>query len=115
MWIDLDASKEWGFGVIVFHVKENDIKNDASSKTKWPPRTAIEPIMYLSKLLTSADKKYWSTGLEIAGFVWVIKKVRHLVESCKYPVVIQTDHSAIVDIMRQKSIVSTSSTIRQEV
>ena len=105
LWIDLDASKEFGFGVQVFHVKGE------APKEKWPARSQIEPIMYLSRLLTSAERSYWPTELEVAGFVWTIKKIRHLVESSRYKVVIQTDHSAILDIMRQSSITSISSTI----
>ena len=128
LWIDLDASREWGFGVQIFHVKQENANMykapaDLSSKpsmksataTKWPARTAIEPIMYLSRMLTSAERNYWPTELEIAGFVWTIKKVRHLVESSKLPVVIQTDHSAILDIMKQSSITSTTSTLRMNV
>lgn len=111
LWIDLDASREWGFGVQIFHVK----KDYDGSKGKWPPRTAIEPIMFLSRMLTAAEKNYWPTELEIAGFVWTIKKVRHMVESSAQPVIIQTDHSAILDIMKQSSITSTTSTLRMNV
>lgn len=64
---------------------------------KWPPRTAIQPIMFLSRFLADAERNYWPTELEIAGFVWVVKK---------------TDHSAIVDIVKQRSIVSTTSTMQ---
>ena len=107
LWIDLDASKEFGFGAMVFHVKD-----DAKNFDKWPSRSDAEPIMFLSRLLTSAEKNYWPTELEIAGIVWTLRKVRHMVESSKQAVKIQTDHSAIIDIMRQNSIVSTSSTMR---
>ena len=72
-------------------------------------------IMYLSRILTMAERNYLPTELEIAGFVWTIKKVRHMVESSKLPVVVQTDHSAILDIMRQSSITSTTSTLRLNV
>ena len=109
LWIDLDASKEFGFGAVLFHVK------DDADDAKWPARTAMQPIMFLSRLLTDAEKNYWPTELEIAGFVWVLKKVRHLVESCRHPVIVQTDHSAILDIMKQSSITATSSTVRMNV
>ena len=64
---------------------------------------------------TSAEQNYWPTELEIAGFVWVMKKVRHMIESSRDPVVIQTDHSAILDITKQLSITSKSSTVRMNV
>ena len=107
MWVDLDASKD-GFGVRVFHVK----KGYEVPTGKWPARHAMETILFLSRELSSAEKNYWPTELEIAGFVWTIKKIRHMVESCKHPVIIQTDHSAIVDIMRKSSITATTSTVR---
>ena len=111
LWIDLDASKEFGFGVMLFHVK----KDAVIPPGKWPTRSQIEPIMFLSRLLTTAERNYWPTELEIAGFVWAIKKVRHMVESSKNPVIIQTDHSAILDLMRQSSITTTTSTMRLNV
>lgn len=110
LWIDLDASKEFGFGAQVFHVKDYDF-----STKKWPPRSAIQPIMFLSRMLSEAERNYWPTELEVAGFVWVLKKIRHLVESSKHPTIIQTDHSAILDIMKQSSITSTTSTMRMNV
>ncbi len=44
--------------------------------------------------------------------MWVVKKVRHIIESSKSNVIIQTDHSAILDILQQSSITSTTSTMR---
>ena len=65
LWIDLDASKDFGYGVIVFHVKVGVIVPIG----KWPSRNQIEPIMFLSRLLTAAEKNYWPTELEMAGLV----------------------------------------------
>ena len=110
LWIDLDASKEFGFGAVVFHSKDFDEKDP-----KWPTRSTMQPILFLSRLLAPAEQNYWPTELEIAGFVWVIKKVRHMVESSQFPVRVQTDHSAILDIFKQSSIVSTTSTMRMNV
>ena len=70
------------------------------------------PILFLSRLLTQVEKNYWPTELEIARFIWVIKKLRHLVESSRTKVIIRTDHTAIFDIMQQSMITSTSSTMR---
>jgi len=65
LWIDLDASKEFRFGVVVFHLK----KDFVISIGKWPTRTQIEPIMFLSRSLTQAERNFWPTELEVAGFV----------------------------------------------
>ena len=48
------TTSEWGFGVQIFHVK----KGFEVPKGKWPPRTAMEPIMFLSRMLTAAEKNY---------------------------------------------------------
>ncbi len=110
LWIDLDTSKEFGFDAVAFHTAEVGLH-----EAKWPSSTSMQPILFLSRLLTAAKKNYWPTELEIAGFVWVIKKLRHLVESSRASVIIQTDHSAILDIMQQSSITSTSSTMKMNV
>ncbi len=108
LWIDLDASKEFGFGAMVFHTTSGETIPEG----RWPSANIIQPILFLSKLLAPTEKNYWPTELEIAGFLWVVKKVRHIIESSKSSVIIQTDHSAIIDILQQSSITSTSSTMR---
>ena len=72
----------------------------------------MQPILILSRLLTLAKWNYWPKELEIVGFVWVVKKIRHIIKSSKSNVIIQTDHSAIIDILQQSSIKSTTSTMR---
>ena len=108
LWIDLNASKEFGFRAIVFHT----ICNEAIPEGCWPFATNIQPVLFLSRLLASAERNYRPTELEIAGFVWVVKKVRHIIESSKSSVIIKTDHFAILDILQQSSITSTTSTMR---
>lgn len=60
--VDLDASKEFGFGAMVYHVKPSA----AWDGNGYPPRKAIEPILFLSRLLGDAETRYWPTELEIA-------------------------------------------------
>ena len=108
LWIDLDASKKFDFEAIIFHTASNK----ALPEGRWLSTTLVQPIFFLSKLLTSAEKNYCSTELEIADFVWVVKKVRHIIESSKSKVIIHTDHSVIIDILQQLSITSTTLTMR---
>ena len=75
----------------------------------------MQPILFLSRLLTLAERNYWPTELEIAGFVWVIRKVQHIVELSRTKVIIQTDHTAILDILNQSSMTSTISIIQMNV
>ena len=104
LYVDLDASKAWGFAAMVYHVKEDSNKDLARPF----PRTDVQPIMFLSKMLNSAEGNYWPTELEVAGIVWVVRKIRHLVEASKGLTVIYTDHSAAVPISRQTSLSSSS-------
>lgn len=58
------------------------------------------------------ERDYWPIEIEIAGCVWVVKKVKHITKSSKSNVIIQTDHSAIIDIFQQSSIMSITLTMR---
>ena len=108
LWIDLDAFKEFGFGIIMFHTNDDA----AALSGKWLPQTSIQLIMFFSRLSTDAEQNYWPTELKIAGFIWIIMKIRHLVKLSKHKVVIQTNYSAIVNIVKQHLIVSTISTMQ---
>ena len=102
LFIDLDASKAWGFAAMIYHVK-----GDVSAEGF--PRTSVQPIMFLSKMLNQAEQNYWPTELEVAGIVWVVRKSRHMIESSKKPpTVVFTDHSAAVPISTQTSLSSSS-------
>ena len=100
LYIDLDASKEFGFGAHIYHSKEDS--------PDPPKQKSQQSILFLSRLLTDAETRYWPTELEIAGIVWVVKKIRHMIEASHHPTVIHTDHSAAVSIVRQTSLNTTS-------
>lgn len=100
LYIDIDARKE-GMGAMIFHLKTTPTSN-------LPSRSSIEPIMFLSPLLTPAETRYWPTELEMAGLVWFLRKTRHLVEAAEVPTVVYTDHGASLGIAKQ-TMLSTSS------
>lgn len=50
----LDSLKEFSIGAIVFYIKGNNNIN----RYKFPPRNLVEPILFLSRLLTPAEIKY---------------------------------------------------------
>lgn len=101
LYIDIDASKQRGFGAMIYHLKSG------ADPTK-PRRTDIEPILFLSRLLNAAESRYWPTELEMAGLVWVIKRVRHMVEASSESTVVFTDHAANPSIVRQTTLSSSS-------
>ena len=106
LFIDLDASKEFGIGAMLYYVKEAYLKD--LQPGKFPPRHAIEPVLFLSRLVTGAESRYWPTELEIAGIVWVLKKVRHIVEASSNTTVIYTDHGSALGIASQTTLTTTS-------
>lgn len=73
-------------------------------------RKQVQPILFLSRLLKGAETRYWPTEIELAGIVWVLTKVKHIVESAPKTVV-YTDHGAALDIAKKTSI-TTSSTAK---
>jgi hypothetical protein len=81
-WIDLDEFKEFDFEIIVFHVRKEFFKKI------WSTKDDIQLIMFLNRLLTIAERNYWSTELETTNLIWVIKKIRHLIQSSKKSMII---------------------------
>ena len=65
LWINLDEFKKFGFGIVAFYTAEEDVLPEG----KWSFSTSMQPILFLFRLLTAAEKNYWPTELEIAGFV----------------------------------------------
>jgi hypothetical protein len=106
LWIDLDEFKKFDFEVIVFHVTKKFFKRI------WSTKDDIQSIMFLSRLLTTIEKNYWSIELETAELIWIIKKVRHLIQSSKKSVIIQTDHAVIMNICKQTFITFINSAMR---
>jgi hypothetical protein len=106
LYLDVDTSLG-GIGVMVYHVKDDLVFPPG----KYPSRNDVEPVLFLSRLLNTAEKNYWPTELEVAGLVWAVRKVRHMIESSKSPVRVFTDHGAITGIVRQRSL-ETESTDR---
>ena len=71
--------------------------------------------MFFSKLLISVEKNYWSIELKMTALIWIIKKVKHLIEFSKFSVIIQIDHSTTIDIYKQKLITNTNFFIRSNI
>lgn len=89
LYVWIDASKSRGFGAMLFPL-------DAPWLDGQPiPIHAIAPVLYLSRLLSKAEKKYQSTEAELACLVWICRTEQRLLQSCRNPFVIITDHSTI--------------------
>jgi hypothetical protein len=101
LFIQLDASKEVGFSGICFQLADGQTWDGKSPI----PRAWIRPVLYLSKTLNTAERKYWPTELEVACLVWLVRKLRTIIGSNRVqPVHILTDHAATVGIVNQTSM-----------
>lgn len=89
LYADMDASKEFGFGVHVYHMKDSSTTGQKS----------MESILFLSKALANAETRYWPTELEVAGLVWLVRKICHMLESAENSTIIYTDHFATLGIV----------------
>ena len=70
-----------------------------------PKRSDIEPFFF-NRMFNEAETKYWPTEFEMVGLIWVIRKIRHLIETAKETTVISTDHAANISIIKQTTLAS---------
>ena len=107
LYVDLDASKEFDFDAMIYHVKEIWLRK-TFSKAEYSSRIAIESILFLSRLLTLVETRYWSIELELVDIVWVLKKIRHLVEAANFDLstIVYIDHDAALNIAKQISLIT---------
>ena len=66
-YVDLDISKESGVEAMVYHVKDWS----KASSSDFPPRPQVQPIIFFSRLLNSAEIHHWPTelnSLSLSGY-----------------------------------------------
>ncbi len=104
LFIDVDSFKKREMRIMIFHVKDDFAQEVVFN------RSNIELIMFLSKILTFVETRYWLIELEMIDIVWVMKKVRHLIETSQvFLTVIFIDHAFAFDIVKQTSLNITNS------
>ena len=57
--------------------------------------------MFLNRMFTSTEEKYWFTKLKMIDLIWLIKRIRHLIETFKHVIIIYTNHAVNLFITRQ--------------
>jgi hypothetical protein len=97
--IRMDASKERGYGAMITQIPAWSFDEEKKAATVLDPTAENydikmeKPVCYLSKRLNKHEMNYWPTELEVAGLVWTIRKIRHLVDDSD-KVFVFTDHQA---------------------
>ena len=71
-------------------------------------RKNVKFIIFLNRMLTTAKKKYWFIELKMINFVWLIKRIRHLIKIFKHVIIIYTNHVVNSFIVRQIKFINNS-------
>ena len=98
-YIDLNSSDK-NIDVMIYHIK----RDYANLKNLYSSRQTVESIMFLNRLISSTESRYWSTELKIADLVWMLRKIRHLIESFKSFTIVYTDHEVSLAVAKQTSL-----------
>ena len=63
--------------------------------------------MFLNRCFNEAKKNYWFTKLKVVNIVWIIRKIRYIIESSECSsTIIYTNHSIVVLISQQTSFIT---------
>lgn len=104
LYINLDAFKTWDFAFMIYHIKNFVVDN-----IKFISHIFVELILFLSRMLNTAEANYWSTKLKVADIVWIIKRVHHLIDFTDISsIIIYINHSTAISISRQISFFTSS-------
>ena len=93
-YINIDVFKRREFETMIYHFKI-DVNFD---KFK---RNDIELILFLSRMLSEIETKYWFTELKMCDFVWIVRRIRHMIETIKNIIVMFTNHAINISIVKQ--------------
>ena len=114
LYVDVNDSRK-NFEIMIYYLK-NDKKNIISSKKtfvtskkkffSFSKRKNVKLIMFLNWIFILVEKKYWFIELKMIELIWLIKRIRHLIEIVKYVIVIYTNHATNLFITRQTKLIN---------
>ena len=88
---------------MIYHVHSDKI-----SFIEYSIKRRVLSILFLSQLLTFVETRYWSTELKMIELIWILKKIRHLIEFSKQFTIIYTNHETALNIVKQISLTTFS-------
>lgn len=89
LFANIDASKK-EIEVMMYHLK----KDNATPPLKSSGKKEVDLILFLSKMLTGAESRYWPTELEMTVLVWTVRRIAHVIRLSKHSTIIYTNHEA---------------------
>ena len=93
-YINVDVFKRRDFDVVIYHLKFETNFNHLKHEK-------IESIFFFSRMLTSIEKRYWSTKLKMTKLIWIVRRVRHFIKVSQHDIVVFTDHVVNASIAKQ--------------
>jgi hypothetical protein len=93
LYEDIDVNKKFEIDVMIYHVEDEETK-------KYLSRSNIRSILFLNRQLKSVEKNYWLIELEIVKIVFIIRKIRHMIEFVKKSIILFTDHEFALNIVK---------------
>lgn len=75
---------------MIYHDKSDE---EYSFKIDGSKVSNIQSILFLSRLLFESEKKYWSTELKMTDLMWVVKRIRYMIDAVKNTTIMFIDHS----------------------
>ena len=103
LYVNLNFSKN-EIDDIIYHVQNTELSTTKYSTTEYSSKRNVQSIFFFSRLLTSTKTRYWSIELEVAELVWVLRKIRHLIESSKHATIVHTNHEITLSIAKQTTL-----------
>ena len=103
-FVDFDVNKKFELDVIIYHVKSFANWDDID----YSFRKSIELILFFNRLFISVETRYWSIELKLTDIVWMLKKIKHFIDSFALSIVIYTNHDSTLEIVKQISFIISS-------
>ena len=101
LFVKINACRK-GYSTFVFQLKER--QDSYSIPGRDIPVSEIQPVLFLSRLTTNAEKKYRATESEVATIVQVIRKIRKIIQSNRQPTNILIDYATTKGIVKYTSL-----------
>ena len=100
----MNFNKKFEINVFVYHVKIDAKWNES----KYFSRKLLKFILFLNRLLTSIETRYWFIKFELVDIIWIFKKIRHMIESSSIFIIIYIDHDIALKIVKQITFIISS-------
>ena len=101
LYIDIDVFKKRNFDAIIYYLKKD-------ANLEKPRRIDVKFILFLSQLLNFAETRYWFIELEMVGLIWMVKRIKHIIETVFATTIVFIDYFVNLSIICQTILTSSN-------